>query len=163
MKSRATFLLLLPACAVLACGKQDCDPIGFDQGEQFQVTIVGEGEYERPCQRNHPSFAPGDSHTITGGELIHVDDKRCPNRLLEPLPPEPWADKTSHCDQFGSDITGISCLYLTEEGFEGRVQVIYGPRIEENDEVIEDGRVSVSWGSGVDSCWAIYDARFERL
>ncbi len=147
-----------------------CTP-GFDAGERFRLTVLGEGpnsSTEPDCLA--PPLEVGTTMVLTGGR---IDEKGsgCEVRVAEPVVPDPYVGVLDSCT-VGVDLQlGMMCRGTVASGCPVVVQLGVAPHIERDDRVIEDGDLYSSWfldhGRDHDcvnpGCVKHYRVRIERL
>ncbi len=121
-----------------------CTP-GFDAGERFRLTVLG----ERPNSSTEPDcLAPplevGTTMVLTAGQKDE-DASGCEYRLAAPIVPEPYIGVLTSCT-VGGDQLGMECRGTVASGCPVVVQLAVGPLIERDDRVIEDGDLYSMWG-----------------
>ena len=169
-RSRITAGLVALAGATLlpgptACGPGDeCTP-GFDDGEQFRITILEDRDPETDCI--FVTLEVGDSFILTGGRTSE-DAGGCVTRMARPEVPEFASEILQECQSEGTQL-GLRCEGEWS-GCSPRVRMSVGPYIERSDTTIESGVLFFEWWSGVTSppancagCMDQYTVRIERL
>ena len=159
---------LCMAAAVLgavACGKpDDCEP-GFDEGEQFRITVLANRNPESVCLFD--ILEAGDSVVLTGGSTFE-EENGCHVRSARPEVPEFALEYLTECQpdrvQLGLRCEGevAGCLVGARLGV--------GPHIDRSDSVVDEGILNFNWWSSADApatcpggCTVQYTVRIERL
>ena len=168
-RSRITAGLVALAGATLlpgptACGPGDeCTP-GFDDGEQFRITILEDRDPETDCI--FVTLEVGDSFILTGGRTSE-DAGGCVTRMARPEVPEFASEILQSCEPRGFQL-GMAC----EGDWSGcsvGMQMGVGTHISRSDQVIGDGILTFNWWGrgevpeGCGGCTDQYTVRIERL
>jgi len=133
---------------------------GFDQGEQFRLTVTNVKSRRGDC-----SLAPlqvEDSFVLTAG-IIVAPGSTCPKRSTDGTAPSFVSELATDCYARDSQL-GVGCL-LETNGCPSRMQLSVGPHIARGRRIVEEGEVLVDWfeSSCYDGCREIYAVRIERL
>jgi hypothetical protein len=152
-------LLFVQGCA-------ECPSPGFDEGERFQITILGVRSPMSVCDM--PSLAPGDSFVLVGGATLPRggDGDQCPVRGARPDVPAFAQGILTSCQELNSQLA-LSCMGTTADGCNVFASMSAGPVIKRGVTVIEQGTFTLTWAGSTcypgGLCSAVYDARIERL
>lgn len=151
---------------VSSCHKKDCQPLGFDEGERFQITVQRQALL-RPAT-TECEIAPlgaGDSFVLTGGTEIQ-DEYLCKVRGARPDVPLFAGAVVMSCREWTGQL-GLECTGMTATGCTISAQLAVGPYIARGVDTIEVGTLSIWWSMGstcnIGGCQQGYDVRIERL
>jgi hypothetical protein len=151
-----------------SCHNEPCPPIGFDEGERFQITILGSRTDGRPCDdmKDVPRLQPGDAFTLVGGNYVDFPSTGC-TRLGRPGPPPFATDVLTSCAQPGRQQLGLQCSGVTAAGCPITAEIGTGPHIDRGIDHIEQGFLGVTWymdaSCNTGGCVDNYDVRIDRL
>jgi len=150
------FASLLP---IASCHGPLCDePVGFDERERFQVTILGsQSAQERHCA----PLEPGDSFVLVAGTLVPAyDNWDCETRgAVGPLPfPLNWSVVCEPDDEQ----LGMECWTPPSASCELHVKFHTEPAIRGSDSVVE-GSFRFTASGDCTGCSEWFDVRIERL
>jgi hypothetical protein len=160
-RSFAPPLLLL---LIQGCG--ECKAPGFDEGEQFRITISGVRSPTSECDT--PLLMADDSFVLVGGPTLADggDGSQCQIRGARPEVPTFADGILTSCETRNSQL-GLACMGTTATGCDVGASMGVGPTIERGVSTIERGTFRLTWiGSSCypgGLCGAVYDARIERL
>ena len=146
-----------------------CTP-GFDAGERFRLTVLGEGpnsSTEPDCLA--PPLEVGTTMVLTAGQKDETESG-CEYRFAAPIVPEPYVGVLTSCPYSSGMQLGLECRGTVAE-CPVVVRLGVAPHIERDDRVIEDGDLYSSWfldhGRDHDcvnpGCVKHYRVRIERL
>jgi hypothetical protein len=144
-----------------ACHNSPCPDPGFDEGERFQVTVVG--ATQGPCPFVAP-LAAGDSFVLTGGAAL-TDPAQCTVRGASPEVPGFAAAVLSNCREALMSL-GLDCAGMVDPSCSVSAQLRLGPRLERGVATVPGGVFSIVWstnGCNGGGCRESYDVRIDRL
>ena len=146
---------VLPA----GCHNSNCKEPGFNEGEQFRITITSPSE--RQCAV--APLAVGDSFVLTGGAQLLQGDG-CHVRGATPQVPSFATTVLTSCRESAFQL-GLDCTGMITPACNVSAQLRVGPDIEIGTTAIEGGVFSILW-TGSDclpgGCTDKYGVRIER-
>ena len=155
-------LLVLSAllASVAACHNSPCHNPGFEEGERFQVTVLGANTAACPFA----PLAPSDSFVLTGGRALQ-DASQCTVRGATPEVPAFAAGVLTSCRESLTSL-GLECTGVVYPSCPVSAQLRLAPRIERDVVTIEDGLFWIVWstnGCNGGGCRDDYDVRIHRM
>ncbi|MDB4981295.1 MAG: hypothetical protein JWM82_2047 [Myxococcales bacterium] len=158
---------LLGTFAVLvlsACHNGDCQLLGFEEGERFQLTVVGRPEGRPSC--NIAPLAAGDTLIVTAGALRQESGNGCSVRSAAAVVPGFAQSLLIACEPEPRQL-GLSCHGAPVDGAVCMADMRLGPIIKRGVDRIDDGQFEIAWtkGCGVVEgyCDEVYLVRIDRL
>ncbi len=162
--SALTIALLLAACAA------DCPPRGYEEGEQFRITVLAsdlpDGAVLPPGVECSP-LAIGDSFIVQAGPWQKPNDitgcESPSTTAIDGVPPF-GEEYISRCQEgFGGPQLGLQCASSDNNSCEPALVFGVAPIIKPEDQTIENGILTVKWWNCHGTCAEHFTVRIERL
>ncbi|MGC4067979.1 MAG: hypothetical protein QM784_25685 [Polyangiaceae bacterium] len=145
MTQRTLSVLVTSALSLVGCGDPpNCQP-GYDGGERFRITVLGDREPGSNCDSS--PLHPGDSFELTALDVLTplAEGDGCHVRAAVGTIPAFFGPTITECIP-GQSQLALDCKGLGPDGCTVLVRLGIGPYIASGMSSIEDGLLNLSWG-----------------
>lgn len=162
---------LAVAALSLAVGcDSDCAPRGYEEGEQFRITVLSSDVPDSAVLQPGVECSPlaiGDSFIVEAGPWRKPNTSggcESPSTVAIDNGPPFAQGYFPYCENGGGTQLGLSCYPADNNSCEPRLVFYIGePIIRPDDDVINDGLLVVRWYNCHGSCLENFTVRIERL